>query len=98
MSNTPRTDKFENDHIYVPYKINIGLRAAIDFARSLERELVKKENMPVLISYICGLMINMFQSPAYLRFWFKFDSANSAINSAGLVGSVILHGQPIRLP
>ena len=76
---------------------NVETMARLKLVRILD-ELVKKENMPVLISYICGLMINMFQSPAYLRFWFKFDSANSAINSAGLVGSVILHGQPIRLP
>jgi hypothetical protein len=76
---------------------NIETMARLKLVKILD-ELVKKNNMQILIPYICALMINMFQSPAYLRFWFKFDSANSAVNSAGLVGSVILRGQPLRLP
>jgi len=47
-------------------------------------EIVKENHMPTLVPHICALMISMFQFPENLSFWFKFDSANAAINSASL--------------
>jgi len=47
-------------------------------------EIVKEKHLPTLFPHICALMINMFQFPENLSFWFKFDSANPAINSASL--------------
>ena len=53
---------------------------------------------PQLVRVIAYLITHMIQMPEDLRVWFKFDSANPAVNSGGMTNTVRIFGKPGRMP